>query len=126
MIKLYLKAGFYRVTLTHNDIGATQREDGSWTVNSNAFFFNGESYLILRDNLFRYRQNNGQPLDVDCLIIDRGVYPSERLFSEFVIPKRVVLTASVWYGYIEKYKVIMNELGIPYHIIAESGAFIIQ
>ncbi len=39
LIKLYLKAGFYRVTLTHNDIGATQREDGSWTVNSNAFFF---------------------------------------------------------------------------------------
>jgi competence protein ComEC len=132
--------GDENILFTNHPDFATERLERTWlkyscakptivtdsALTSNAFSFNGESYLILRDNLFRYRQNNGQPLDVDCLIIDRGVYPSERLFSEFVIPKRVVLTAGVWYGYIEKYKVIMNELGIPYHIIAESGAFIIQ
>jgi competence protein ComEC len=133
-------SGDENVLFTNHPDFATERLERTWlkyscakptivtdsALTSNAFSFNGESYLILRDNLFRYRQNNGQPLDVGCLIIDLGVYPSERLFSEFVIPKRVVLTAGVWYGYIEKYKVIMNELGIPYHIIAESGAFIIQ
>ena len=132
--------GDENILFTNHPDFATERLERTWlkyscakptivtdsALTSNAFSFNGESYLILRDNLFRYRQNNGQPLDVDCLIIDRGVYPSERLFFEFVIPKRVVLTAGVWYGYIEKYKVIMNELGIPYHVIAESGAFIIQ
>ncbi len=35
----YLKAGFYRVSLTHNDIGAKLLPDGSYTKNSNAFFF---------------------------------------------------------------------------------------
>ena len=98
--------------------------DTALTVN--IFTFKGESYLILRDNLFRYRQNNGQPLEIDNLIIDRGVYPSERLFTEFIRPKRVILTAGVWHGYLEKYKKLMEEIGIQYHIIAESGAFIIQ
>ena len=94
------------------------------TLTANAFTFNSESYLILRDNIFRYRQNNGQPLEVDNLIIDRGVYPSERLFTEFIRPKRVILTAGVWHGYLEKYKKLMDEIGIQYHIIAQEGAFI--
>ena len=89
---------------------------------ANTFVFNNESYLILRDNLFRYRKNGSQPLEIDNLIIDRGVYPSKRLFTEFIHPKRVILTAGVWHGYIDKYKSIMDEIGIPYHIVAESGA----
>jgi competence protein ComEC len=93
-------------------------------LTANAFTFKGESYLILRDNIFRYRQNNGQPLEVDNLIIDHGVYPSERLFTEFIRPKRVILTAGVWHGYLDKYKVLMDEIGIQYHIIAQEGAFI--
>ena len=95
-------------------------------LTANTFVFDNESYLILRDNIFRYRQNNQEPLEIDNLIIDRGVYPSERLFTEFIRPKRVILTAGVWHGYIDKYKALMDEIGIPYHIIAESGAFIIQ
>lgn len=97
--------------------------DTALTVNT--FMFDNESYLILRDNVFRYRQNSGQPLEIDNLIIDRGVYPSERLFTEFVRPKHVILTAGVWYGYIDKYKTLMDEIGISYHIIAESGAITI-
>ncbi len=94
-------------------------------LTANAFTFNGESYLILRDNIFRYRQNNGQPLEIDNLIIDRGVYPSERLFTEFILPKRVILTAGVWHGYLDKYKALMDAMGISYYIIAESGAITI-
>ena len=97
--------------------------DTALTVNT--FMFDNESYLILRDNVFRYRQNSGQPLEIDNLIIDRGVYPSERLFTEFVHPKHVILTAGVWYGYIDKYKTLMDEIGISYHIIAEFGAITI-
>ncbi len=94
-------------------------------LTTNTFVFNNESYLILRDNVFRYRQNSGLPLEIDNLIIDRGVYPSERLFTEFVHPKHVILTAGVWYGYIDKYKTLMDEIGISYHIIAEFGAITI-
>lgn len=94
------------------------------TLTANTFTFNDESYLILRDNIFRYRQNNHEPLEIDNLIIDRGVYPSERLFTEFIRPKRVILTAGVWHGYLDKYKVLMDEIGIQYHIIAQEGAFI--
>ena len=97
--------------------------DTALTVNT--FMFDNESYLILCDNVFRYRQNSGQPLEIDNLIIDRGVYPSERLFTEFVRPKHVILTAGVWHGYIDKYKTLMDEIGISYHIIAEFGAITI-
>ncbi len=97
--------------------------DTALTVNT--FMFDNESYLILRDNVFRYRQNSGQPLEIDNLIIDRGLYPSERLFTEFVRPKHVILTAGVWYGYIDKYKTLMDEIGISCHIIVESGAITI-
>ncbi len=130
--------GDENILFTNHPDFATERLERTWlkyscakptivtdsALTSNAFSFNGESYLILRDNLFRYRQNNGQPLEVDNLIIDRGVYPSERLFTEFIRPKRVILTAGVWHGYLEKYKKLMDEIGIQYHIIAQEGAFI--
>ena len=96
------------------------------TLTANCFYFNNESYLILRDNVFSYLQNNGQPLEIDNLIIDRGVYPSERLCTEFLHPKRVILTSGVWHGYLEKYKQLLYELSIPYHIISEKGSIIIS
>lgn len=133
-----LFGGDENLLFTNHPDFATERLERTWLKYScseptivtdtaltvNAFTFNDESYLILRDNIFRYRQNSGQPLEVDNLIIDRGVYPSERLFTEFIRPKRVILTAGVWHGYIDKYKALMDEIGISYHIIAQEGAFI--
>lgn len=134
-----LFGGDENLLLTNHLDFATERLERTWLKYScseptivtdtaltvNAFTFKGELYLILRDNIFRYRQNNGQPLEIDNLIIDRGVYPSERLFTEFIRPKRVILTAGVWHGYIEKYKNILSEIGIPCHVVAESGAICI-
>ena len=131
--------GDENVLYTNQPDFATERLERTWLKYScvepivvtdtalivNTFMFDNESYLILRDNVFRYRQNSGQPLEIDNLIIDRGVYPSERLFTEFVRPKHVILTAGVWHGYIDKYKTLMDEIGISYHIIAESGAITI-
>ena len=134
-----LFGGDENLLYTNHPDFATERLERTWlkyscseptivtdtALTANAFTFKDESYLILRDNIFRYRQNNGQPLEVDNLIIDRGVYPSERLFTEFIRPKRVILTAGVWHGYLEKYKKLMEEIGIQWHIIAESGAVVI-
>jgi competence protein ComEC len=133
-------SGDENVLFTNHPDFATERLERTWlkyscakpiivtdtALTANAFMFDNESYLILRDNLFRYRQNNHEPLEIDNLIIDRGVYPSERLFTEFIRPKHVILTAGVWHGYLAKYKALMDKLGISYYIIAESGAFIIQ
>lgn len=133
-----LFGGDENLLYTNHPDFATERLERTWlkyscseptivtdtALTANAFTFNGESYLILRDNIFRYRQNNHEPLEIDNLIIDRGVYPSERLFTEFIRPKRVILTAGVWHGYLDKYKVFMDEIGIQYHIIAQEGAFI--
>lgn len=135
-----LFGGDENLLFTNHPDFATERLERTWlkyscseptivtdtALTANAFTFNSESYLILRDNIFRYRQNNGQPLEVDNLIIDRGVYPSERLFTEFIVAKRVVLTVGVWSGYIERYKQLLCELSIPYHIISEDGAYIIS
>ena len=130
--------GDENVLYTNQPDFATERLERTWlkyscmeptividtALTANTFVFNNESYLILRDNVFRYRQNSGQPLEIDNLIIDRGVYPSERLFTEFVRPKHVILTAGVWHGYIDKYKTLLQTYNIPYHIISEDGAFI--
>jgi competence protein ComEC len=133
-----LFSGDENLLFTNHPDFATERLERTWlkyscseptiitdtTLIANIFTFNDESYLILRDNIFRYRQNNHEPLEIDNLIIDRGVYPSERLFTEFIRPKRVILTAGVWHGYIDKYKALMDNIGIQYHIIAQEGAFI--
>jgi hypothetical protein len=133
-----LFSGDENLLFTNHPDFATERLERTWlkyscseptiitdtTLIANIFTFNDESYLILRDNIFRYRQNNHEPLEIDNLIIDRGVYPSERLFTEFIRPKRVILTAGVWHGYIDKYKALMDNIGISYHIIAKEGAFI--
>ena len=133
-----LFGGDENLLYTNHPDFATERLERTWlkyscseptiitdtTLTANTFTFNDESYLILRDNIFRYRQNNHEPLEIDNLIIDRGVYPSERLFTEFIRLKRVILTAGVWHGYLDKYKVLMDEIGIQYHIIAQEGAFI--
>ena len=128
------------ILFTNHPDFATERLEMTWlkyscgkptiitdtSLSANCFYFNNESYLILRDNLFRYRQNNGQPFDIDCLIIDRGVYPSERLFTEFIAPKRVILTAGVWSGYVEIYKELLCRLEIPCYVVSEDGALVIS
>ena len=94
------------------------------TLINNIFSYKNRTYLVLRDNIFRYKQNKQDPLMVDCLIIDRGIYPSERLFTEFISPKQVILTGRVWQGYFEMYKSLFEKNNIEYHIIAENGAFV--
>lgn len=94
------------------------------TLINNIFLYKNSSYLILRDNIFRYRQNKQNPLNVDCLIIDKGIYPSERLFTEFISPKKVILTGRVWQGYLDMYKSLFEKNNIEYHIIAKKGAFV--
>ncbi len=73
--------------------------------------------------MFRYKTLDEGPLFVDNLIIDRGVYPTPKLFEKFICPKNVILTNGVYKGYIDKYKEIFNEKGISYYSIAESGEY---
>lgn len=82
------------------------------SVMSNCFKYRGETYMILRDNIFRYKYNTGNPLKVDCLIVDRGVYPTEKLFDRFVSPRRLLLTEGVWRGYVPMFVKIAGEKGI--------------
>lgn len=81
-------------------------------VQDNYFQYKGKTYLVLRDNPFRYKTNKGNRLDVDCLVIGQGIYPSQRLFDLFVNPKEVYLTAGVWSGYIPQFKQLLDERGI--------------
>lgn len=93
-------------------------------LSANMFVFDGEDYLILRDNVFRYSRNTSSPLKVDCLIIDRGIYPSDRLFREFVLPQKVILTAGVYARYLPLYKALLSKYGIPYWSVQEQGAYV--
>lgn len=100
----------------HLSVAARQTQFVTDTaLSANCFAYKGETFLILRDNVFRYRYNKGNPLAVDCLVIDRGVYPSAKLFDKFISPKRVVLTAAVWDGYIGLYTKLLDERGIEYY-----------
>lgn len=94
------------------------------TLIDNAFSFDNKKYLILRDNIFRYKRNNGEPLQVDYLIIDKGVYPTERLLTEFIKPETVILTQAVWDGYLPIYKQLTRKLEIGYYSVSEQGTYI--
>lgn len=91
---------------------------------NNLFEFENESYLILRDNVFRYKHTNLKPIVVDNLIIDRGVYPSNKLFDQFVLPKYVILTNGVYSGYISDFKNVLQKRNIPYYVVSEQGSFL--
>ena len=91
---------------------------------NNLFEFENESYLILRDNVFRYKHTNLKPIVVDNLIIDRGVYPSNKLFDQFVRPKYVILTNGVYSGYISDFKNVLQKHNIPYYVVSEQGSFL--
>ena len=91
---------------------------------NNLFEFENESYLILRDNVFRYKHTNLKPIVVDNLIIDRGVYPSNKLFDQFVRPKYVILTNGVYSGYISDFKNVLQKRNIPYYVVSEQGSFL--
>lgn len=90
---------------------------------NNTFEFDNQSYCILRDNIFRYKTTHSQPLAVDNLIIDRGVYPSPKLFEKFIIPKFVIFTNGIYKDYIPKYKELLDNKGIPYYFISENGVY---
>lgn len=90
---------------------------------NNTFEFDSQSYCILRNNIFRYKTTYSQPLAVDNLIIDRGVYPSPKLFEKFITPKFVIFTNGVYKGYIPKYKELLDNKGIPYYFISEDGEY---
>lgn len=93
-------------------------------LSCNAFIFNDQKYIILRDNIFRYRRNTSSPIEVDYLVIDYGVYPSSRLFEEFILPKNVILTSGVYSSYIPMYKTILSAFEIPCFVISEQGSYV--
>ena len=65
-----------------------------------------------------------KPIVVDNLIIDRGVYPSNKLFDQFVLPKYVILTNGVYSGYISDFKNVLQKRNIPYYVVSEQGSFL--
>lgn len=79
---------------------------------SNYFMYQDKSYLVLKDNIFRYKYNNGKQLKVDYLLIGRGIYPSPQLFDKFISPSTVYLMPGVWNGYIPLFEKILNERSI--------------
>lgn len=91
---------------------------------NSCFEFDNQSYMVLcDDDIFNYKINKGNPIEVDYLIIDKGVYPTDRLL-QFISPQYVILTKAVWYENALMFEELFNSNSIECYNIAIQGAFI--
>jgi len=96
---------------------------GDWRGSNLLIGFNGKKIMLLRDNRFaRYRV--GHPLQVDFLVISKGMRLSPEKVLEEVDPAMVVLDASVTYRQQERWIRALAPAGIPVHSVPAKGAFL--
>ncbi len=96
------------------------------SLSNNCFTFSGKSHLILRDEVMKQKYNvTGAPLEVDVLIVDRGVYPSTGFFTKAIKPRhKIILTNGVSHYYIDKFKQLAHTLNVECYSIREQGSYI--
>src|SRR5574344_1993877 len=93
------------------------------TLQNGAFKVFGEKYLVLTQNYFRYKTTK-TPLDVDYLIVNKAIYPNERLVSDFILPQKLITLADVSEYSNDKYQQIADKFGFSFFSVKRFGAWI--
>lgn len=88
----------------------------------NAFTFNNESYLILRNDSFKYKKSIST-LTVDYLIFDRGIYPDEKLFIDFIHPKHVITSSRVYPNNNLIFKSLSDKFHFKFYAVRDHNAY---
>ena len=84
--------------------------------------FEGLSFLLLKNNWFRYKLCSS-PFSIDVIVIDKGIYPSERLFDCFLNPSYVILSSNVSTNYQKSFEEMCNMRQIECYSISELGVW---
>lgn len=94
--------------------------DTVWT--NNAFVCNDKRFLVLNQNPFKYKRTNAPPLEIDYLIVDKHLYPSDKLF-EMIQPKNVITCGNVSEHSNKLYAELAAKYSYALHSVKKQGAW---
>ena len=87
--------------------------------------FNQQNFVILTDRKI-FRKLPEEPLEVDYLVVNKNIYPSNDIFEKYFSPKTLITTGDVYENNNKKFAVLAEENGIDFYPIREKGAFILR
>ena len=87
--------------------------------------FEGSRILILTQN-FLNKKTTSKPLEIDYLIIGKGLKPKIDQILENIHPQKVIVDKSISTWYTENIKQACKKRKIDFYSVAEKGAFIMN
>jgi competence protein ComEC len=87
--------------------------------------FNNKKILILTDDIF-YKTYAKKPLQVDYLVVTKGIFPNENLFKYYFLPETLIVAGNVSQNNLQKYRDISQKYGIKFYSVRQQGAFVIK
>ena len=95
----------------------------AWVDADGFVSFAGKRILVLSDNIFDGKTTD-QPLELDYLILTNNLRVSMAELTRFVSPQKVIIDQSYRRWTSDRIKADCARLGIAYHVISESGAYV--
>ena len=87
--------------------------------------FNNKNFIILTNkNIFKKLPES--PLEVDYLVVNKNIFPSNVLFEKYFVPKVLITAGDVYESSNKKYADLTKENGILFYPVREKGAFILR
>ena len=87
--------------------------------------FNQQNFVILTDRKI-FRKIPETPLDIDYLVVNKNIFPSNDIFEQYFCPKTLITTGDVYENNNKKFAVLAEENGINFYPIRKNGAFILK
>ena len=88
-------------------------------------YFQGSRILILNSDLLKF-QTTSTPLELDYLIIGKGLKPKIEQLLESVHPRKIIVDKSISKWYTEKIREVCVTQKIKFYSVAENGAYILN
>ena len=87
--------------------------------------FNQQNFVILTNRRI-FRKLPESPLEVDYLVVNKNIYPSNDIFELYFRPKTLITTGDVYENNDKKFADLAKENGINFYSISKNGAFILR
>ena len=95
-----------------------------WFENGLAYFHASKIYILNAEML--KLQTIGKPLELDYLIIGKGMKPKIEQILQNFRPRKIIVDKSISRGYSERIKEVCKNRNISFYSVSEKGAFILN
>ena len=109
----------------HNSIKKPDFQQIDTTEFAKIVQFNQQNFIILTDRKI-FRKLPEEPLEVDYLVVNKNIFPSNDIFELYFRPKTLITTGDVYENNDKKFADLAKENGINFYSISKNGAFILK